>query len=84
MGARSSRMKHEVLFEPAAARELNEAAEFFELELPGLGSDSLDVVEDALLAATGSPATSLIEGDTSAWPSRPALARARAPVTSVD
>lgn len=42
-------MSREVLFEPAASRELNEAAGFYDLEQPGLGTAFLDAVEAALL-----------------------------------
>ncbi len=48
-------MSHEVLFEPAASRELNEAAVFYDLEQPGLGSAFLDAVESALLAVVDNP-----------------------------
>ena len=48
-------MSHEVLFEPAASRELNEAAGFYDLEQPGLGSAFLDAVESALLTVVDNP-----------------------------
>jgi toxin ParE1/3/4 len=49
-------MSREVLFEPAASRELNEAADFYDLEQPGLGTAFLDAVEVALFAVAGNPA----------------------------
>jgi plasmid stabilization system protein ParE len=48
-------VSHEVLFEPAASRELNEAADFYDLEQPGLGSEFLDAVEAALLTVVDNP-----------------------------
>jgi len=45
----------EVLFEPAASRELNEAADFYDLEQPGLGAAFLDAVEAALFAVVHNP-----------------------------
>ena len=37
-------MTYEVLFEPAASRELNGAADFYDLEQLGLGTAFLDAV----------------------------------------
>jgi hypothetical protein len=48
-------MSHEVLFEPAAARELNEAADFYDLERSGLGTKFLDAVEVALISVAENP-----------------------------
>lgn len=48
-------MTHEVLFEPAASRELNEAADFHELEQLGLGIAFLDAVQAALLSVAENP-----------------------------
>jgi plasmid stabilization system protein ParE len=50
-----------VLFEPAASHELNEAADFYDLERPGLGTEFLDAVETALLAVADNPGASPIE-----------------------
>ncbi len=48
-------MSHQVLFEPAASRELIEAAGFYDLEQPGLGTAFLDAVEAALLTVVDNP-----------------------------
>jgi plasmid stabilization system protein ParE len=48
-------MTHEVLFEPAASRELNEAADFYDLEQLGLGTAFLDAVQAALLTVADNP-----------------------------
>jgi toxin ParE1/3/4 len=48
-------MSHEVRFEPSASLELNEAADFYDLERPGLGTEFLDAVEAALLAVAENP-----------------------------
>lgn len=48
-------MSHEVLFEPSASRELNEAADFYDLERLGLGTEFLDAAEAALLSVAKNP-----------------------------
>ncbi|NTU70719.1 MAG: type II toxin-antitoxin system RelE/ParE family toxin [Coriobacteriia bacterium] len=48
-------MSLEVTFEPAAAFELNEAADFYDLERAGLGSEFLDAVGHALSLVSGAP-----------------------------
>jgi toxin ParE1/3/4 len=48
-------MTYGVLFEPAASRELNEAADFYDLEQLGLGTAFLDAVQAALLAVADNP-----------------------------
>jgi toxin ParE1/3/4 len=48
-------MTHEVLFEPSASRELNEAADFYDLEQLGLGTAFLDAVQAALLSVAENP-----------------------------
>jgi toxin ParE1/3/4 len=48
-------MSHEVVFEPTASHELNEAADFYDLEGPGLGTEFLDAVEAALIAVVENP-----------------------------
>ncbi len=54
-------MSHEVAFEPTASLELNEAADFYDLERPGLGTEFLDAVGTALIAVTDKPAAFPIE-----------------------
>ncbi len=49
-------MNRGVLFEPAASRELNEAADFYDREQPGLGTEFLDAVEAALVVVAENPA----------------------------
>ena len=44
-----------MLFEPAVSRELNEAADFYDLEQPGLGTEFLCAVEAALLTVVDNP-----------------------------
>jgi plasmid stabilization system protein ParE len=56
----------EVGFHPAARRELYEAADFYDVENPGLGSDFLDEVERALRQAIEHPAA----GRRSPWSGR--------------
>ncbi len=48
-------MTHEVLFEPGAFRELNEAADFYDLEQLGLGTAFLDAAQAALLDVADNP-----------------------------
>jgi hypothetical protein len=48
-------MSPEVLLEPAAFHELNEAADFYDLEQPGLGTVFLDAVEAALHIVADNP-----------------------------
>ncbi|PKQ29125.1 MAG: hypothetical protein CVT60_06955 [Actinobacteria bacterium HGW-Actinobacteria-10] len=50
-----------VAFEPTAALELNEAADFYDLESPGLGTEFLDAVEAALTAVADMPPAFPIE-----------------------
>ena len=58
-------MTHEVLFEPAASRELNEAADFYDLEQLGLGTAFLDAVQAALLSVAENPeAFPIVLGET--------------------
>jgi hypothetical protein len=58
-------MSHEVLFEPSAALELNEAADFYDVEQPGLGTEFLDAVEAALLPVIDNPAAfPVLRGET--------------------
>lgn len=54
-------MSHAVAFEPTASLELNEAADFYDLESPGLGTEFLDAVEAALTAVADMPAAFPIE-----------------------
>jgi toxin ParE1/3/4 len=54
-------MTHEVLFEPAASGELNEAADFYDLEQLGLGIAFLDAVQAALLTVADNPQAFPIE-----------------------
>jgi plasmid stabilization system protein ParE len=54
-------MSHEVAFEPTANLELNEAADFYDLERPGLGTEFLDAVEAALIVVADKPAAFPIE-----------------------
>jgi plasmid stabilization system protein ParE len=54
-------MSHSVAFEPTASLELNEAAAFYALERPGLGTEFLDAVEAALIAVADKPAAFPIE-----------------------
>ncbi|MBN1628299.1 MAG: type II toxin-antitoxin system RelE/ParE family toxin [Thermoleophilia bacterium] len=44
-----------MLFEPNACYELNEAADFYDLERRGLGNEFLDAVESALLTVADNP-----------------------------
>ena len=44
-----------VTFDPAAQRELLEAADFYDLERPDLGSEFLDEVQSTLLRAADLP-----------------------------
>ena len=44
------------MFEPTASRELNEAADFYDLERTGLGTEFLDAVEAALFVVVDNPA----------------------------
>ena len=48
-------MTYEVLFEPAASRELDQAADFYDFQQLGLGTTFLDAVQDALLAVANNP-----------------------------
>ena len=48
-------MTHRALFEPAASRELTEAADFYDLQQLGLGTAFLDPVQAALLAVAENP-----------------------------
>ena len=54
-------MTYEVLFEPAASGELNEAADFYDLERLGLGTVFLDAVQAALLSVAENPKAFPIE-----------------------
>jgi len=54
-------MSHSVVFEPTASLELNEAANFYDLERPGLGTEFLDAVEAALIVVADTPAALPIE-----------------------
>jgi plasmid stabilization system protein ParE len=54
-------MSYGVVFERTASLELNEAADFYDLERPGLGSEFLDAVETALVAVADKPAAFPIE-----------------------
>ena len=54
-------MSHSVAFEPTASLELNEAADFYDLERPGLGTEFLDAVEAALTVVADTPAAFPIE-----------------------
>lgn len=47
----------EVSFHPAAAQELLEAADFYDLESPSLGAAFLDAVESALAGVAELPAS---------------------------
>jgi plasmid stabilization system protein ParE len=51
-------MSRRVRFHPAAQRELNEAANFYDLESPGLGSAFLTAVERALIQVRAFPEAS--------------------------
>ena len=44
-----------VIWHPAAAEELTEAARFYESQVPGLGSDFLDEVDRTLPLIVGAP-----------------------------
>jgi hypothetical protein len=48
-------MKRRVRFDSAAELELNEAADYYDLESPGLGSVFLDEVDRALAQVTEFP-----------------------------
>ncbi|MHB9003944.1 MAG: type II toxin-antitoxin system RelE/ParE family toxin [Coriobacteriia bacterium] len=54
-------MSHAVAFEPTASLELNEAADFYDLERPGLGAEFLDAVEAALTVIADMPAAFPVE-----------------------
>ncbi|MBU4555769.1 MAG: type II toxin-antitoxin system RelE/ParE family toxin [Actinobacteria bacterium] len=54
-------MSHAVAFEPTAFLELNEAADFYDLERPGLGTEFFDAVEAALTVVADTPAAFPIE-----------------------
>ncbi len=54
-------MSRVIVFEPSAALELNEAADFYDLERPGLGSDFLDTVQAALSTVADKPGAFPIE-----------------------
>jgi len=53
-------MTRPIRFDPAAKRELNEAAEFYDAEDPGLGGAFLDAVERAFKQIQAFPKSSPI------------------------
>ena len=53
-------MTRPIRFDPAAQRELNEAAEFYDAEDPGLGDAFLDAVERAFKQIQAFPESSPI------------------------
>lgn len=48
-------MTRSVSFDPAACRELEEAADFYDFERPGLGAEFLAAVQEALRELTDFP-----------------------------
>lgn len=54
-------MSREVTFEPAASLELNEAADFYDFERSGLGTEFLDAVEATLIGVADNPESFSIE-----------------------
>jgi plasmid stabilization system protein ParE len=56
-------MTNEVRFDPAAERELNEAADYYDLETPGLGREFLDDVERTLRLIRDHPKASPVAFD---------------------
>ena len=53
-------MSRPIRFDPAAQRELNEAAEFYDAEDPGLGDAFLDAIERAFKQIQAFPESSPI------------------------
>ena len=53
-------MTRPIRFDPAAQRELNEAADFYDAEDPGLGGAFLDAIERALKQIQAFPESSPI------------------------
>jgi len=56
-------VKRRMLFDPAAEFELREAADFYDLESPGLGGVFLDAVESSLRALLEFPQSGSILAD---------------------